>query len=80
MCYKSLRACKGSMGGLMGTGTGRGLAAILSPCSPLTYVFLSLLAIVLCFATIPNISTEVNWVLLVVFAVLALSPDHATEE
>lgn len=55
-------------------------AAFLSPCSPITYVFLSLLAIVICLITIPNISTEVNWVLLVIFAVLALSPDDSVEE
>ena len=68
------------MGGLIGMGNAHALSDFLSPCSPTTYVFLSLLAIVICFITIPDIGTDLAWPLVIVFAILAMSPDRVVEE
>ena len=65
------------MGGILGLGD---LRQLLSVCSPLTYVFLALLAISIYFIFVPEMSPEFSWLLLVLFAVLALSPGAELEE
>lgn len=65
------------MGGAVGLCN---LKHLLHPCSPLTYMFLTLLAISLYFMFTPGLSTETSWILLVLFAVVALSPGAELEE
>lgn len=65
------------MKGGLGLGDIRNL---LSPYSPLTYVFLALIAISICFMYFPDMSPETSWLLLVLFSVLALSPGAEVEE
>jgi hypothetical protein len=68
------------MDGSLGARGARGAAWCLAPCSPTTYVFLLLLAIVITFIAKPDIDHDISWILLLLFAVLALAPDTAKEE
>jgi hypothetical protein len=43
-------------------------------------VFLLLLAIVITFIARPDIDHDISWILLLLFAVLALAPDTEKEE
>lgn len=65
------------MGGILGLGD---LWQFLCPYSPLTYVFLALLAISIYFIFVPDVSSELSWLLLLLFSVLALSPGVELEE
>jgi len=67
------------MGGLLGIGAANMLADLLSPLSLTTYVFLTLLTIVICFIVIPDIATEWAYPLLVIFTILAIGPDREGE-
>jgi hypothetical protein len=58
----------------------RELATHLSPFSPITYVFLALVALAACFVSDPDMSHRLTWLLLVLFAVLALCPDREVED
>ena len=65
---------------IMREGSARGWLALLSPCSPYAFVFFALLAIAVCFMTIPDIDANVSWFLLVLFTMLASTPDKDEEE
>lgn len=68
------------MTGLMGVGAIRVLSEVLSPFSPTTYVFASLLSIAVFFATVPDLGPDLAWPLVAVFAILAMSPGNEVEE
>ena len=56
------------------------LATLLCPCSPATFVFPALIAIAAYFMSVPDMGQERSWLLLVLFAVLALIPDTEPDE
>ena len=58
----------------------QGLTTLLSPYSPVTYVFLALMTISIFIISMPDISDESTWLMLVLFTVLALIPDAEKEE